>query len=156
MLKAVHTSPYLLFPSPYSSSFTARSYSSGARECHTHLYTQSASPSTLIGPATVIWDASPTPLAPILPGSTLLVQRQVLIRLHPAICIAAWNALSLTLPRTPGIGIRQLNKEFLTFEITGRRATEVVKAVLKLTPKCEGPVKEVRFELLGGKRDCAD
>ncbi|KAK4698539.1 ribonuclease P/MRP protein subunit POP1, partial [Phenoliferia sp. Uapishka_3] len=130
---------------PQATSPCSKRYSTGARECQTHIYTSSSQPNSLIGPATVIWDSLATPF-PKPPPSHFQPynRRQVLIRLHPSICIAAWNALSDTLKADgkTSVGIRQLEKEFLTFEVTGRRATEVVKAVLKLTPGNGSEVKE--------------
>lgn len=43
------------------------------------------------------------------------------------------------------VALRRFDKEFLTFEITGRRSTEVVKAVLKPTNATNGQTKSVRF-----------
>lgn len=56
----------------------------------------------------------------------------VLLRLHPAICgkvLEMFEGLSARLMM--GVGMFALKKGLVTFEIGGRRATQVVKAVLR-------------------------
>lgn len=123
-------------------------FCNGTRECTTDIYDPSiVFPRGLIGPATFIWDVpsttEPNPL------------RRILIRLHPTINkqvfavirhVIAWlqSCIANSLERA-GVfaSVRALDKELITFEITGRRATEVVKAVLKPTLRTEEETKQV-------------
>lgn len=45
------------------------------------------------------------------------------------------------------VGLRRYDREFLTFEVTGRRATEVIKGVLKPVKATDEATKEVRRSL---------
>lgn len=128
-----------------------RRYSNGTREYTTNLYDPSANfPRGLIGPATFIWDVP----------STEAEERHVLVRLHPTINKEAHRVLShvASLHQTVAtssraraedfVTVRALEKELLTFEVTGRRATEVVKAVLKPTLGSDAKTKQVGFLVL--------
>lgn len=143
--------------------WSLRRYSTGARECPTHLFTPMnpmahqtlARLGGLIGPATIIWDTA-APSSDVDPPSAATV-RQVLVRLHPAICSAGHAAFAAVLARNSNCAVVLVKweKEFLTFEVTGRRATEVVKAVLQPTPGCSSAVKEVSpfKKKIGRKKD---
>ncbi|KAM0746936.1 POP1-domain-containing protein [Meredithblackwellia eburnea MCA 4105] len=126
-------------------------------------YVASVVPSTpapyrsLIGPVTIIWkplpEAEPNPQQTELRDTPNLPRpppaRTLLVRLHPSLCEAALQAVEIAqgfaisrgmepLPDGFGLSSRvrvdRLYKKLLTFEVMGRRATEVVKAVLKPTP----------------------
>lgn len=116
-------------------------HTSGARECYTHLYKPSGDGMRdLIGPATIIWDTPITPLPP--PNDALFYGRTVLVRLHPSICASAYEAFD-AVETNLFCGVRRCEKEFITIEVTGRRATEVVKAVLKPVLASSPATKEV-------------
>lgn len=83
--------------------------------------------------------------------------RRLLVRLHPTIGKEALAVLrvaaAVTVQRPLDFaGVRPLERELLTFEITGRRATEVVKAVLKPVLKTGDETKEV--SRIWARRDC--
>lgn len=130
----------------------ATRYSTGTRELTTLFYSSSAGyPSNLIGPITIIWD---TPSEFTSPDPSQLVYRQVLLRLHPSLARSVYHAVALAieesfkLPERWKIGIIKYEKEFLTFEITGKRATEVAKAVLKPVLASDDATKAVRSHCL--------
>lgn len=103
-------------------------------------------PTSLVGPASVIWD---TP-------SANSEYRQVLVRLHPSIANGAYFAVTAHIAASPlegegarlEVGVFKCEKEFLTFEITGKRATEVVKAVLRPTLATDEITKQVGRALI--------
>lgn len=103
-------------------------------------------PTSLIGPASIIWD---TP-------STSSEYRQVLVRLHPSIANGTHLAVTAHIAASAlegegarlEVGVLKCEKEFLTFEITGKRATEVVKAVLRPTLATNDTTKQVGRALI--------
>lgn len=99
-------------------------YSSGSRECTTNIYDPSLRyPLGLIGPATFIWRT---------PSSTSDdTNRGLLIRIHPTIARSVVAAFEKANTRPSTVRITKYEEEFDTFEVTGRRAAEVIKAVLK-------------------------
>lgn len=124
-------------------------YSTGIRECSCLLYSSAESyPTNLIGPIHVIWD-TPLPVEPTEQDPPPPNYRKVLIRLHPSISRTAYKKISdcieasFNLPERLVVGIIKYDKEFLTFEITGKRATEVVKAVLKPLIGTDAVTKDV-------------
>ncbi|ORY73594.1 ribonucleases P/MRP protein subunit POP1-domain-containing protein [Leucosporidium creatinivorum] len=139
---------------PYAPSPSSKRYSFGTREYTTNLYnptTSSSARPTLIGPATIIWDVPPPPS----PSTTEEPIRRLLLRLHPTINKPALVSIITGAvihdlvdsqlapgPGVPRIACKTLENEFLTFEITGKRATEVVKAVLKPVLKTDQKTKE--------------
>lgn len=69
------------------------------------------------------------------------------MRVHPAVArLAALAAEKVFLEKRLGLSValRRFDNEFLTFEITGQRATEVIKAVLKPTNATDTRTTEVR------------
>lgn len=106
-----------------------------------------------IGPATFIWksedpqeDAEPVASTSTSPPPP--ARRTLLVRVHPAVArLAALAAEKVILEKRLGLSValRRFDNEFLTFEITGQRATEVVKAVLKPTNTTDVHTKEVRW-----------
>ncbi|KDE07210.1 hypothetical protein MVLG_02433 [Microbotryum lychnidis-dioicae p1A1 Lamole] len=129
----------------------SKRFTSGIRECSANIYPPRphpdslAPPPVLIGPACFIWDVAPpeatamasssasTSKAPI-PGPPL---RRLLVRLHPTFNKAVLGVVQTHLKQDPvtlsGIGARPLEQEVLTFELTGQRSTEIIKACLKPT-----------------------
>lgn len=129
-------------------------YTSGARECYTHLYVPGEGGARfLLGPATIIWN-TPTP-SPPPPNDHLVFERTVLVRLHPAICASAFEAFN-DAKSNLNCSVRRCEKEFLTIEVTGRRATEVVKAVLKPVLASSQAAKEVSWVRRFARRVVAD
>lgn len=100
----------------------------------------------------MIWD-TPLPLEPTEQDPPPPVYRKVLIRLHPSISRIAYKKISdciegsFNLPERLVIGIIKYEKEFLTFEITGKRATQVVKAVLRPLLATDTATKDVSIIL---------
>ncbi|GAA5882191.1 hypothetical protein JCM3774_005460 [Rhodotorula dairenensis] len=136
---------------PTAVSPTSRRYSTGSREATVDVYDPEATyPNGRLGPATFIWkpeDSSDLdgPVASTSTSPSSIVRRTVLVRVHPAIARAAALATEqVILDRRLGLSValRRFEGEFLTFEVTGQRATEVVKAVLKPTNDTDGPTKE--------------
>ncbi|GAA6062283.1 hypothetical protein JCM10212_000943 [Sporobolomyces blumeae] len=114
---------------------SSKRYSNGARECSTNLYDPSKPyPLGLIGPATFIWQPlSSTPsYEPILDkvagGEARSPNRTILVRVHPAIARQAVEAVENAQEK---VAIRKHDGEFVTFEVTGKQAVELVKSVLK-------------------------
>lgn len=121
-------------------------YRSGIRECTTDVFNfrlGARRDLELIGPATFIWDCR-------FPGAEPIASRRiVLIRVHPSICAALLAALQgADASEVESIygheageppRIRALERALLTFEVTGKRATEVIKSVLQPTATEEPP-----------------
>jgi ribonuclease P/MRP protein subunit POP1 len=98
------------------------SYSSGSRECTTNIYDPSLQyPLGLIGPATFIWR---TPTSDD-------TNRSLLVRTHPTIARSVVAVFEKANTSNSTVTVTKYEEEFDTFEVTGRRAAEVVKAVLK-------------------------
>lgn len=130
----------------------ALSYTSGIRECVTEVHIDNtiispvrnlnAFSTTLLGPATIIWDVHTDPTTPT-------TTRQVLLRVHPSICLQVHQVLQWAVMHTIGHRdsiarcVNEVN-ERLTFEITGARATEVVKSVLRPVAHTNKATKQVR------------
>ncbi|BGP58449.1 Ribonucleases P/MRP protein subunit pop1 [Rhodotorula sphaerocarpa] len=121
-------------PSPAS-----KRYSTGSREVSVDLYDPKAIyPLGRLGPATFIWKpTSELRAGPIASTSTSPPAeplRTVLVRVHPAVARSAALAVEhVILDKRLGllVALRRFEDEYLTFEVCGRRATQVVKAVLK-------------------------
>lgn len=116
---------------------------SGTRELKTNIYAFDKFPNELIGPVTFIGQAV---------SHSLGVPMSFLIRTHPSIAVKVLDAITIAAAArsTADFIITPHKKEFLTFEITGRRATEVIKAVLKPIPQIDVETKKVcryRFHL---------
>lgn len=131
-------------------------YLSGQRECDTVLHSVaavgSAAAATMIGPATIIWDTPSTQPS----TSTVTLDRKVLLRLHPAICASVWDAVQAAKTALWPKGNltcmpHRMDKGLLTFEVTGRRATEVVKSVLRPVIGTDKETKEAWRKLSGEK-----
>lgn len=125
--------------------FCPRSFSSGSRECTADVYDcAQAYPNGLLGPATFIWrpevaDSSPS-------TSTASPTRSLLVRVHPAVARHAALSVQHAIERLKlglSVALKRYEAEFLTFEVTGRRATEVVKAVLKPVKGTDNATKVV-------------
>ncbi|GAA5822516.1 hypothetical protein JCM5353_005466 [Sporobolomyces roseus] len=125
---------------PSAISPMSKRYSSGAREYTTDIYDPTqAYPRGLIGPATFIWQPLPsTPPEQDAP----LPDRRVLIRVHPTIARSAVEAFGNAFKRGSKVAIRKHQEEFVTFEVTGRRAAEVLKAVVRPIKSSNKEVKE--------------
>ncbi|GAA5912659.1 hypothetical protein JCM6882_004704 [Rhodosporidiobolus microsporus] len=117
---------------------SSKRYSSGAREYSTDVYDFTAThPYGLLGPVTFIWKPSHPAASPAASTSSApppSPKRTLLVRAHPALACAAANSFSaaltsLSLARS--VSLKRHDRAFLTFEITGKRATEVVKTVLR-------------------------
>lgn len=103
-------------------------YLSGTREFTTDVYADGR----LVGPATFMWAAT----LPRIPATVTTVynNRQLLVRVHPTIAKVVNLAVTRLVASWTDEGdlvSKAYEKEFVTFELTGRRATEVLKAVLK-------------------------
>ncbi|GAA6053897.1 hypothetical protein JCM3770_005322 [Rhodotorula araucariae] len=118
---------------------SSKRYSTGARECTTNVYDAAQTfPHGLLGPAAFIWQPEFIPPASPAPSTSAATftdpTRTVLVRVHPAVARAAALSFEHALRELRlglHVALRRYQGEFLTFEVTGRRATEVVKAVLK-------------------------
>lgn len=120
----------------------SKRYSSGSREVTVDVYDPEATyPRGRIGPATFIWrpeqlQEQAEPVASTSTSPPPPSRRTLLVRVHPAVArLAALAAEKVILDKRLGLSValRRFDNEFLTFEITGQRATEVIKAVLKPT-----------------------
>ncbi|GJN94122.1 hypothetical protein Rhopal_007196-T1 [Rhodotorula paludigena] len=136
---------------PSKSLPTSKRYSTGAREYTTNVYDSSQSfPHGLLGPVTFIWQPDSSSPTASTDASTSAVptsppSRTLLVRAHPSLARDA--ALSFeravqTLRLGLSVGLRRYDREFLTFEVTGRRATEVIKGVLKPVKATDEATKE--------------
>ncbi|GAA5908631.1 ribonuclease P/MRP protein subunit POP1 [Sporobolomyces salmoneus] len=120
---------------PATISPTSQRFIWGARECTTNLYDPSLQyPNGLIGPATFIWRPRTTPLrrATTSDGKSFFTDT-ILIRVHPTIARTAFSACERAIDPESDVKITKHEEEFATFEVTGKRAAEVVKAVLRPT-----------------------
>ncbi|GAA6020701.1 hypothetical protein JCM11491_000521 [Sporobolomyces phaffii] len=126
---------------PATISPNSKRYSTGARELTTNLYDPSSPyPVGLIGPATFIWRPLPPPSADAsMAVDAARPDRSVLVRVHPTAAREAVTAFEKARRGATAVEITRHEAEFVTFEITGRRAAEVVKAVLR-------PIKAVGKE----------
>ncbi|KPV73050.1 uncharacterized protein RHOBADRAFT_29266, partial [Rhodotorula graminis WP1] len=129
---------------------TFKRYSTGSREYTTNVYDAAqVYPQGLLGPATFIWapvpSSSDAPTASTSSTPPPPPRRTLLVRVHPAVARSA--ALSIDhvlrdLRLGLSVALNRYEGEFLTFEVTGRRATEVVKAVLKPVKGSSDTTKE--------------
>ncbi|GAA5918262.1 hypothetical protein JCM1841_002134 [Sporobolomyces salmonicolor] len=131
---------------PAAISPCSKRYSSGAREYTTDIYDSTLDyPRGLLGPATFIWKPLPTTTTSA-PGTSASSLRTLLVRLHPALARSAAfsfeNAIHKELRVGRGVKLRRLEREFVTFEITGARAAEVVKKVLRVVRGTDPATKE--------------
>ncbi|EMS18934.1 ribonuclease P/MRP protein subunit POP1 [Rhodotorula toruloides NP11] len=128
---------------PAAVSPASKRFSSGSRECTVDVYdTTRAYPNGLLGPATFIWRPEIADSAPST--STASPSRTLLVRVHPAVARHAASSVQHAIEHLKlglSVGLRRYEKGFLTFEVTGRRATEVVKAVLKPVKGTDGATK---------------
>ncbi|GAA5870535.1 hypothetical protein JCM1840_004794 [Sporobolomyces johnsonii] len=130
---------------PAAISPCSKRYSSGARECTTDIYDPTlVYPRGLLGPATFIW--KPLPTTTTSPSSTSAPSRRtLLVRLHPALArhapIAFKHAMNMEMLERD-VKLKTFEREFVTFEITGARAAEVVKKVLRVARVTDGVTKE--------------
>lgn len=116
-------------------------YSTGAREHTTNVYDpKSQYPCGLIGPASFIWRPLPPPLAG---KSSVSTDRTILVRVHPAIAATSVAAFENALDDTNKVKVTKHEEKFDTFEVTGQRAAEVVKAVLRPIEKTSKETKAV-------------
>ncbi|GAA5962704.1 hypothetical protein JCM3765_006172 [Sporobolomyces pararoseus] len=119
---------------PATISPTSKRYSTGARECITNIYDPSLQyPLGLIGPATFIWRP--------LPSKATTNDRSILIRVHPTIARRIVMAFENASKDTTKVKITKHEEEFDTFEVTGRKAAEVIKAVLRPVNRASKEVK---------------
>lgn len=136
---------------PYS-----KRYISGVRECPIDLYEFEAYPRSLIGPASVIWAASSTPLEATEDAA---VSRQLFLRFHPSILGAVAANVEKCLNALPGRALTSAGsssnrveaaarhtvvatyRNLCSFELTGPMATDTIKACLR-------PVKNTSQEKL--------
>ncbi|GAA5894814.1 hypothetical protein JCM8208_006078 [Rhodotorula glutinis] len=129
---------------------TSKRYSTGSREFTTNVYDAAqVYPHGLVGPATFIWapllPSSDAPTASTSSTTSPSPTRTLLVRVHPAVARSAALSIDHALRELRlglSVALKRYEGEFLTFEITGRRATEVVKAVLKPTKGTDGATKE--------------
>ncbi|GAA5992540.1 hypothetical protein JCM5350_008273 [Sporobolomyces pararoseus] len=123
---------------PATISPTSKRYSTGARECITNVYDPSLQyPLGLIGPATFIWRPPPS----IATENDPSLKRSVLIRIHPTVARTIAMTFENSARGSPEITVTKYQEEFDTLEVTGRRAAEVIKAVLR---PVNGASKEVK------------
>lgn len=77
--------------------------------------------------------------------------------MHPTIARSAVEAFGNAFKRGSKVAIRKHQEEFVTFEVTGRRAAEVLKAVVRPIKSSNKEVKEVSFFFACFRRDdCTD
>lgn len=109
----------------------------------------------LIGPATFIWD-TPSKQPSADEGADPATTRQALIYVHPTINKQLHRAITKFVGASLiSVAVTPFVKEFLTFETTGRRATEVVKAVLRPVLATDAATKEVsRSDVEGEGKQC--
>ncbi|GAA5982659.1 hypothetical protein JCM10908_006736 [Rhodotorula pacifica] len=134
---------------PAAISPASKRFSTGSREVTVDVFDPEATyPHGRLGPATFIWKPDAASEGPIASTSTSpppAVRLTVLVRVHPAVARSAALAFEhVILEKRLGLSValRRFDGEFLTFEITGQRSTEVVKAVLKPTNSTDAETKE--------------
>lgn len=115
-------------------------YELGGRAAHSILYYYDRYPSHMIGPIEIIWNPEHADM------------RRMWIRIHPAIYNEAWDALKLGITRISGtssksVHMRDLRGEIEAFEITGPRASMVLRRILRLAGSEKG-VKAQFFDSL--------
>ncbi|GAA6015972.1 hypothetical protein JCM10207_006824 [Rhodosporidiobolus poonsookiae] len=130
-------------------------YAAGAREWEGDLYEAGAGedgerwPRGLIGPAAIVWmPASSSSSSSSSPdaASSSDPPRTLLLRLHPALASSALTSLrlacaSLSAPSPSQISLTPLTRAYNTFELTGSRATEVLRKVLRPVKGTDGATK---------------
>ncbi|GAA5941207.1 ribonuclease P/MRP protein subunit POP1 [Sporobolomyces koalae] len=135
---------------PAQISPTSKRYSSGARECTTNIYDPLETyPRGLIGPATFIWRplsslASSTTSSPPDENSR---KRVLLVRVHPSVARQTVQAFESARGTKSRPLITMHSEEFVTFEITGNKALEVVKATLKPIKGTDAETRSVWHKL---------
>ncbi|BGP27943.1 ribonuclease P/MRP protein subunit [Rhodotorula toruloides] len=134
---------------PAAVSPASRRFASGSRECTIDIYDSTqVYPNGLLGPATFIWRPESADSTPST--STASPSQSLLVRVHPAVARHAAQSVQCAIEQLKlglSVALRRYEKEFLTFEVTGRRATEVVKAVLKPVKGTDGVTKAAWREL---------
>ncbi|GAA5844126.1 hypothetical protein JCM11251_001826 [Rhodosporidiobolus azoricus] len=123
---------------------SSKRFSTGAREYTTDVYDATAKyPHGLLGPVTFIWEPLHSTSSSCAFGSAASTStaqspsssRKLLIRAHPALASSAAQSFSsalLSLSIIHSVSLKKHDRAFLTFEITGKRATEVVKKCMKV------------------------
>ncbi|SCV74721.1 BQ2448_7750 [Microbotryum intermedium] len=131
----------------------SKRFTTGIRECRANVYhaqppqkdssAATSPPPLLIGPACFIWDVAPSGPTGGASSSTSNStipsppHRQLLVRLHPTLNKAVLDVIATHLGQgqdtLSSIEARPLEQELLTFELTGQRSTEIIKACLKPT-----------------------
>jgi ribonuclease P/MRP protein subunit POP1 len=102
-----------------SSAAAGKRYSSGNRSCETILYKHSEFPRGMIGPAFILWKVGQRG------------QRQLMIRVHPAIVGQVWDELHACAKAIGNINIEDARFDIGAIDLYGPLATEVLSAVLK-------------------------
>lgn len=133
-------------------------YSSGIREWTGCLHKAGEFPRGLIGPASIVWRASEDKSETAPRSSAAAEDSSCLVRLHPAMAKAARAAFVRAANEVAHINngdskveVRTFDQQLLTFEITGDRASEVVKSVLK-PARLDPATEQVSVERSSGVR----
>ncbi|KAK4048654.1 Ribonucleases P/MRP protein subunit pop1 [Microbotryomycetes sp. JL201] len=115
---------------PFGPRPASKRFAQGQREYSTVLYHPNQKPARQIGPIALIWNTS---------AAEGHVYRQVILRFHPSMAQEAKTAIdqaaraNVVSQQNSAVTVTAHEREFLTFEVTGKRANEVVKGVLKPT-----------------------
>jgi ribonuclease P/MRP protein subunit POP1 len=100
----------------------------GTRTWHGSLHGRDSYPLHPIGPATVIWSATP----PVSIDTEKLPKRTVFIRVHPSGFAQLWKILlQLGRVQKPGVIVCDLRYEIGSLELTGPNSTEALVRVLR-------------------------
>lgn len=120
----------------------AQRYSNGLRICNTTLHACGSWPFDVLGPADIVWNASP----PAESEETTL--RQVLIRFHPSILFSVTTAVEAAIARFQAAApddlpiqdrprevnfrnVAYYHRAFCSFEITGPLASDAIRACFR-------------------------
>ncbi|KAI0763628.1 POP1-domain-containing protein [Trametes elegans] len=138
----------------------AKRYLTGARTVETHMYGYSTYPYNLLGPATILWQATGLDAAETaafqegrgkgrgkqkesapLPNDSQQRIRVVWVRIHPSVTVEVHKALRLAASstldnakqsgRVAEVEMADLREHFNVFEIMGPKASQVIKGALK-------------------------
>ncbi|KAK3395480.1 ribonucleases P/MRP protein subunit POP1-domain-containing protein [Sordaria brevicollis] len=112
-----------------------RKWRAGTRTWSGMVSRQQGSSRRDVGPATILWNPTPTDKTSAPESSTAepkKIQRQVLIRTHPACFLELFEELvRLAKLQTPQIHVEDLRFEIGSIELTGPGSTETLLAVLQ-------------------------
>jgi ribonuclease P/MRP protein subunit POP1 len=102
------------------SSANGKRYSSGNRSCETILYRHNEFPKGMIGPALLLWRKKEE------------TQRQLMIRIHPAMVKEVWHELYFCAKEIGNIRVEDIRFEIGSIDLFGPLSVEALYSILKV------------------------